>query len=82
MKFFVALAALAAGVSAASTASADSTSSSDCAADYIVTTCLGTENAKVSYPFRCYLYSAASRKRYGSHHIDFLQPVVANLLPT
>ncbi|CEJ80194.1 Putative Gpi anchored serine-threonine rich protein [[Torrubiella] hemipterigena] len=48
MKFFVALAAVAAGVSAASTAAADSTSGSDCAADYIVTTCLGTENAKVN----------------------------------
>lgn len=52
MKFLVALAAFAVGASAASAAPAatDSTTS-ECLADYIVTTCLGTEQDKVSICF-------------------------------
>lgn len=46
MKFLVALAAFAVGASAAAAPEA----TSECLADYIVTTCLGTEKDKVNPP--------------------------------
>ena len=47
MKFLLTLAAVAIGVSAQSTSAVSSGSDSGCLADYIVTRCLETEEAKV-----------------------------------